>query len=142
MTSSVLREYDTPSEDPAGSPAQLDAAEQQSWQRFLDASTLLLETLNRELKAVHQLTLYDVLLLDRLAKSEGGAARMSDLANDLVLIPSRVTAQIRRLETQGLVHRQACRNDRRSVIARIPSGAGRGSGRRFGPTPRASAPCT
>ncbi|OBF28701.1 MarR family transcriptional regulator [Mycobacterium sp. ACS4331] len=97
----------------------LDEAEQRAWQHFLDSSTRMLETLDRTLKRMHKLTLTDVLLLGLLAESEGGAARMSDLANELALIPSRVTAQVSRLESLGLLSRRPCPDDRRCVLAHI-----------------------
>lgn len=76
-------------------------------------------TLNRTLVDSHQLTLNDVRLLDILDKSATGAARMGDLADGLMSLPSRVTRQIRRLELQGLVRRGACHYDGRGVLATI-----------------------
>jgi DNA-binding MarR family transcriptional regulator len=67
----------------------------------------------------HGFTLFDVLLLDLLAKSDSGSARMRDLADAFVLAPSRVTQQIRRLQSQGLVSRSPDPDDRRGVIASI-----------------------
>ncbi|MHC9294962.1 MarR family winged helix-turn-helix transcriptional regulator [Mycobacterium sp. LTG2003] len=89
------------------------------WQHFLESSSLFFETLNRELMEVHNLTLFDLQLLDLLSKSEDGSARMGDVAEVLMLQPSRVTEQIRRLETHGLVVRRASRHDRRGVIATV-----------------------
>lgn len=67
----------------------------------------------------HQLDLFDLLLLDFLAKSDGGAARMSELATALMLLRSRVTWLTRRLESQGLVHRTRNPGDGRGVLAEI-----------------------
>ncbi|OCB48850.1 MarR family winged helix-turn-helix transcriptional regulator [Mycolicibacterium porcinum] len=97
----------------------LDDAEQACWQFFLESSTQLGEILYQRLLDEHDLTLVDLLLLDALAKSDGGSARMSDLANRLTLTPSRVTARIQRLETRKLVGRTTNTNDRRSVLASI-----------------------
>ncbi len=44
---------------------------------------------------------------------------MGDLAEGLMSLPSRVTRQIRRLETQGLVRRGASPDDGRGVLATI-----------------------
>ena len=44
---------------------------------------------------------------------------MGDLAEALPSLPSRLTRQIRRLEGQGLVRREASRDDRRGVVATI-----------------------
>lgn len=76
-------------------------------------------TLNRGLIDAHDLTLVDVRLLDMLDKSATGAARMGDLAEGLMSLPSRVTRQIRRLESQGLVRREASPDDGRGVLAAI-----------------------
>ena len=48
-------------------------------------------TLNRTLVEVHNLTLNDVRLLDILDKSATGSARMGDLADGLMSLPSRGT---------------------------------------------------
>ena len=58
-------------------------------------------------------------LLDILDRSPTGSARMGDLAEGLMSLPSRVTRQIRRLEAQGLVRRGASPDDGRGVLATI-----------------------
>jgi DNA-binding MarR family transcriptional regulator len=97
----------------------LDDIERSCWQMFLESSTRLLETLNRRLMAAHRLTMFDFLVLDVLAKSRGGSARMGDLAQTLVVGPSRVTQQVQRLEADGLVRRSRSTDDGRVVIASI-----------------------
>ena len=54
-----------------------------------------------------------------LDKAPTGSARMGDLAEKLMSLPSRVTRQIRRLEMQGLVRRGASPDDGRGVLASI-----------------------
>jgi len=97
----------------------LDDTEQRSWQHFLDTAMRLYILLNRKLMDLHKLTLFDVLLLEMLADSDSGSARMGDLAHALMLTPSRVSQQIRRLESHGLVQRSTSNRDRRGVIATI-----------------------
>jgi DNA-binding MarR family transcriptional regulator len=97
----------------------LDLAEMRSWLNFLEAALRMSATLNRVLVESHKLTLVDVRLLDMLNKSPAGAARMGDLADGLMSLPSRVTRQIRRLEGQGLVRREASPDDGRGVVATI-----------------------
>lgn len=97
----------------------LDLAEMRSWQNFLEAALRMSAMLNRGLVESHQLSLVDVRMLDLLSKSPGGAARMGDLADGLMSLPSRVTRQIRRLEGQGLVRRNASPDDGRGVVATI-----------------------
>lgn len=86
---------------------------------FLDSALRMYATLNRGLTDSHQLTLSDVRLLDMLDRSSTGSARMGDLAEALLSLPSRVTRQIRRLEAQGLVKRTASPDDGRGVLAAI-----------------------
>ena len=100
-------------------PPALDDIEQNSWQHFLDTAMRLYILLNRKLMDAHKLTLFDVLLLEMLAESDSGSARMGDLAHALMLTPSRVSQQIRRLESQGLVQRSTSSRDRRGVVATI-----------------------
>jgi DNA-binding MarR family transcriptional regulator len=97
----------------------LDIAEQRCWQNFLDSALRMYATLNRALIESHDLTLNDVRLLDMLDKSPTGTARMGDLADGLMSLPSRVTRQIRRLESAGLVRRGASPDDGRGVLAAI-----------------------
>jgi DNA-binding MarR family transcriptional regulator len=104
---------------PAAQVPGLEDVEQQCWQQFIDSSSRIFDTLHRTLMTEHNLGLYDVLLLGILAKSDDGSARMGDLAEALVLIPSRVTQQTHRLEAQGLLRRTASKDDRRGVSATI-----------------------
>jgi DNA-binding MarR family transcriptional regulator len=97
----------------------LDIAEQKSWQNFLDSTLRLYATLNRRLTEAHQLSLFDVRVLDVLDHSPTGCARMGDLAEALASLPSRLTRQVRRLEAQGLVRRETSPEDRRGVVAAI-----------------------
>lgn len=97
----------------------LDEIEQLCWQAFLESSTLLLDVINRRLIARHNLSMFDFLVLDALARSVDGSARMGDLAHALVLAPSRLTEFMRRMESQGLVRRGRSRADGRGVIASI-----------------------
>ena len=97
----------------------LDIAEQKSWQNFLDSTLRLYAKLNRRLTDAHQLSLFDVRVLDILDNTPSGCARMGDLAEALPSLPSRLTRQIRRLEAQGLVRRRTSPDDRRGVVATI-----------------------
>ncbi|MED5815119.1 MarR family transcriptional regulator [Mycolicibacterium sp. 050232] len=105
---------------------EVTEAEIQCWRQFFDASTGMLAAFNDSLMAAHGLRLFDVLMLDMLAKSDNGSARMSDLANAFMMTSSRATEQVRRLKSQGLVHRTPDPNDRRGVLATItPAGRAR-----------------
>lgn len=96
-----------------------ESVELGGFEQFLESSTQIYAALNRMLLDEHKLSLFDVLLLDHLAKSENGSSRMGELADALILIASRVSQQVRRLESQGLVRRTGSRSDRRGVVATI-----------------------
>jgi len=64
---------------------------------------------------------FDILI--RLARSEGGQLRMSELASQASLTPSGLTRAVDRLERQGLVERHVCPEDRRGSFAHLtPAG--------------------
>lgn len=63
-------------------------------------------------------------VLVRLARSEGGKLRMSDLAAQTRLTPSGLTRAVDRLCDAGFVHRQVCTEDRRGAFASL-TGIGR-----------------
>lgn len=97
----------------------VDDAGKRCWHQFVESSGALLPALNDRLVGAHQLALMDVLLLDLIAKSPGGSVPMSALGEAFSLVPSRVTQQIGRLESDGLVRRGSGRGDRRVVVATI-----------------------
>jgi DNA-binding MarR family transcriptional regulator len=101
----------------------LDDIEVRCWRQFLDSAQRLSASVNSTLVATHQLTLADVLVLYVLAARDR-SARMSGLARSLMLMPSRVTQQISRLESRGLVSRAPCPGDLRGVLVDI-TGQGR-----------------
>ena len=103
--------------DGHGERLGLDELEGYCWSHFFESAWLFYGTLNRQLLDEHRLTLFDVQLLDLLAKSDAGSVRMGAVAETLMLPPSRVTAQVRRLEVDGLVQRHASPDDRRGVMA-------------------------
>lgn len=106
-------------ETPAHYLPGLDEIEQRCWHAFLESSTLLLTMINRALLAQHNLSLFEFLVLEALARSADGSTRMGDLAHAMVLAPSRLTELMRRMESQGLVRRSRSRADGRGVIATI-----------------------
>jgi DNA-binding MarR family transcriptional regulator len=63
------------------------------------------------------LSSYEVLL--RLATSPGGAMRMSELADSVLLSRSGLTRLVDRLEKSGLVERRECEEDARGLLAAI-----------------------
>jgi len=64
---------------------------------------------------------FDVLI--RLARTEGNALRMSELAAQTSLSPSGLTRAVDRLQDQGLVTRRTCPQDKRGSFAELtPAG--------------------
>lgn len=107
----------------------LDENENRTWAHFLESATLILDELNRQLMRCHDMSLADVQLLDLLAKSQNGPARVGDVAEELIMSPSTLTGHITRLEEAGLVRRGVSSKDRRGVVVALTP-AGR---RRLGP---------
>jgi DNA-binding MarR family transcriptional regulator len=77
----------------------------------------------RELEGAGANTRQSFDILIRLARSEGGELRMSELAAQASLTPSGLTRAVDRLEEQGLVVRRTCPEDRRGSFAQLtPAG--------------------
>jgi DNA-binding MarR family transcriptional regulator len=89
--------------------------------------------LDAELQAANGISLRDYEILAHLSEAEGGAVRMAELADRLMVSPSGLTRRLDGLVGDGLVRRQACVSDRRGTLAVI-SGAGRAVLERAAPT--------
>lgn len=101
------------------SPQWLDGAEMAAWRAFIDGSQRLMEVLGRELQSRHDISLADYRILVLLSESPDGSVRMSELADGILSSRSRLTHQVRRMETQNLVTRSTCVEDGRGVLAII-----------------------
>jgi DNA-binding MarR family transcriptional regulator len=97
---------------------QLSDQQFEAWKAFIRAQAELIQTLSRELEAEQglPLTFYDVLIQLSIA---GGRLRMSELADAVVLSRSGVTRLVDRMVRAGLVRREACPEDRRSLYAAL-----------------------
>lgn len=100
-------------------PRWLDEGEKAAWIAFLNATNLVNRRLEQQLKDDAGLshTQYEVLV--QLNAAEGGALRMTELADRLVTSKSGLTYQITQLERAGLVSRRSCSSDVRGVFADI-----------------------
>lgn len=100
-------------------PRWLDEGEKAAWIAFLNAANLVNRRLEQQLKDDAGLshTQYEVLV--QLNAAEGGALRMTELADRLVTSKSGLTYQITQLERAGLVSRRSCPSDVRGVFADI-----------------------
>ncbi|OZC49248.1 MarR family transcriptional regulator [Rhodococcus sp. RS1C4] len=75
--------------------------------------------LNKDLQDAHNLTMAEYRILVMLSESSDGSLRMSDLADGVLSSRSRLTHQIRRMESDGMVERSTCVDDGRGVLAVI-----------------------
>jgi DNA-binding MarR family transcriptional regulator len=90
--------------------------EQRAWRTHLDVSRLLMYQLERDLQPFG-LTMNDYEILVNLSEAEDHRMRMSDLAKSTLQSKSRLSHQITRMETAGLVRREDCESDRRGLFA-------------------------
>ena len=105
----------------AGSPAWLDEEEMPAWLAFLEVSHLLERAVEQQLKQDAGLSHAQYEILSRLESADGGAMRMSDLADVIIVSRSGLTYQITQLERAGLVRREKCPSDERGVLAAVTS---------------------
>ncbi len=107
-----------------------------AWARFFVTSALLLDRVESALKAAElpPLAWYDLLWI--LENAEGGRMRMHDLAARVVLSRYNVTRLADRMESEGLIRREACEEDRRGAYC-VLTPAGRALRRRMWPVYKA-----
>jgi DNA-binding MarR family transcriptional regulator len=117
----------------AEDPPWLDEGEMRAWRAYVIASELLRKQLNRELQERHGLALADYEVLVRLSEQEGGRMRMAQLAGEIASSKSKLSHQIARMESAGLVQRAECGDDARGVFAEVTP-AGRERLRETAPT--------
>lgn len=98
-------------------PRWLDDLETGAWRGLWAMSQLLFERLNRELQQRSGLSLAEYDVLVRLSEASEHGLRMSALAEEAGCSRSRLSHQIDRMETAGLVKRAACPTDRRGAFA-------------------------
>ncbi|MFP5253614.1 MAG: MarR family winged helix-turn-helix transcriptional regulator [Actinomycetes bacterium] len=95
----------------------LTPEQQHTWRAYLVGTTLLMDRLDRDLRASHDISLPEYEVLVRLSESSDNRVRMATLADSLSHSRSRVTHTVTRLEKAGLVERVACAADGRGVEA-------------------------
>jgi DNA-binding MarR family transcriptional regulator len=100
-------------------PRWLDAAQQHDWRAFVDGSIRLNEIMDRDLKSKHGLSLSEYEILVRLSEAPERRLRMAELAENVSQSRSRLSHTCSRLESQGLVMRDNCPNDKRGVYAHL-----------------------
>ena len=113
--------------------AWLDRHQQRAWRAFLVGTTLLMDRLDRDLREQHRLSLPEYEILVRLSEADGNRLRMAMLADSVSHSRSRVTHTVTRMESAGLVARDACVSDGRDVEA-VLTDHGRDALRNAAPT--------
>ena len=97
----------------------LTTDEQVSWRAWLTAGALVSERTEQEMKRVHDLTMPEYEVLVRLSEAPERRLRMTALAGRTLASKSRLSHQISRMESAGLVARVDCPEDRRGAYAEL-----------------------
>jgi DNA-binding MarR family transcriptional regulator len=97
-------------------PRWLSAEEQQAWRATVHLSQLLMRQLDRDLTA-HGLSARDYEILVELSEAPDTQLRMTELADATSQSRSRLSHQISRMESRGLVRRDNCEGDKRGTFA-------------------------
>jgi DNA-binding MarR family transcriptional regulator len=100
-------------------PGPLDEPLGLAWMTFHATHEQLGKALEQELAGRHGVGLSAYRLLRRLAEPPGDGVRVSELAGDVLLSPSRVSRVVDQLEALGHVKRHMCAADARGVTARL-----------------------
>ncbi len=95
----------------------LTESQQHSWRALIMGTTLLLDRLDDELRAAHNISLTEYEILVRLSETPDHRLRMAHLADGLGHSRSRVTHTVSRMEAGGLVQRSDSPEDGRGVLA-------------------------
>jgi len=98
---------------------ELPAAKRAAWLGFLRAHTAIVKGLDADLIANFGIPLSAFQVLFGVAQAEDGYLRMSDVAEQARLSPSRASRVVSELERRGLLERRACEQDTRVVYAAI-----------------------
>lgn len=106
-----------PTETDRDTTPWLDVAQQGWWRSYMGGTTVLMDQLDRDLRAAHGLSMAEYEILVRLSESDDRSIRMAELAAAVSHSRSRITHTIARLERDGIVERTASCTDGRGVSA-------------------------
>lgn len=98
---------------------KLNKIETQAWTSLVRAQQIMIDKIERELKAhgLPPLNWYDILWA--LESSPEGRLRLNDIGNVVLLNKYNVTRLVNRLEEKGLVSKTSCPQDGRGIFACI-----------------------
>ena len=105
--------------DPSAPPRWLTASEQRAWRNYIEATTLLLDALDRQLQRDAGIPHGYFEILVRLSEPADRTMWMSELADVTRSSRSRLSHAVARLEERGWIERQDCETDRRGQLARL-----------------------
>ena len=97
----------------------LTETELRAWVGLLHAHASLVRQLDADLIAAHGMSVSAFEVLTRLAATELGRLRMTELAELVLLSPSGLSRLVDRLEADKMIERVACETDGRAVNATI-----------------------
>ena len=90
--------------------------EQRAWRAYIRLAQLLMRHLDRDLHPFG-LSTHDYEILVELSEAPRSRMRMTELAERTAQSRSRLSHQINRMETKGLVTREDCEGDKRGTFA-------------------------
>lgn len=97
-------------------PRWLTEEEQRAWRAYITLAQLLMRQLDRDLHPFG-LSTHDYEILVELSEAPGQRLRMTELADRTAQSRSRLSHQINRMQTRGLVSRAECEGDKRGTFA-------------------------
>jgi len=97
-------------------PRWLTEEEQRAWRAYIRLAQLLMRQLDRDLHPFG-LSAHDYEILVELSEAPGHRLRMTELADRTTQSRSRLSHQVSRMETKGLVSREDCEGDKRGTFA-------------------------
>jgi len=95
----------------------LTDGQQQDWRAYIVGTTLLMDTLDRELRQAHGIALAEYEILVRLSEFPDRTLRMAQIASSVRHSRSRVTHTVARMEKAGWLERHEATGDGRGVDA-------------------------
>jgi DNA-binding MarR family transcriptional regulator len=111
-----------PTEPPADGVPLTSAAhwltddEQRAWRAYIQLAQLLMRQLDRDLHPFG-LSMHDYEIIVLLSEAPQNRLRMTELADRTAQSRSRLSHQVNRMESKGLVVREGCEGDKRGTFA-------------------------
>ena len=90
--------------------------EQRAWRAYIQLAQLLIRQLDRDLHPFG-LSMHDYEILVVLSEAPQNRLRMTELADRTAQSRSRLSHQVNRMESKGLVVREDCEGDKRGTFA-------------------------